>query len=182
MNTVDPIREIEDIQKMKSVLLNSNYRDYLIFLLGINTGLRISDIINLKVSDIRNKYHITIREKKTGKEKKFLLNESLKSELEKFTAAKQDGDYIFNSKRNKNKPLDRQRIYFILNAAAREAGLNILVGTHTLRKTFGFHFYQRTKDIALLQQLFNHSGQSVTLKYIGINQSISDDAMRNFNL
>ena len=182
MNTVDPIREISDIQKMKSVLLNSNYRDYLIFTLGINTGLRISDILNLKISDVRGKYHIIIREQKTGKEKKFLINDLLKEELERFIASKEDEEFLFQSKRNRNKPLDRQRIYFILNVAAEEAGLKIRIGTHTLRKTFGFHFYQRTKDIALLQQLFNHSGQSVTLRYIGINQSVSDEAMREFNL
>ncbi|HQI06083.1 MAG TPA: site-specific integrase [bacterium] len=182
MNTVDPIREISDIQKMKSVLLASSYRDYLFFLLGINTGLRISDILNLKVSDVRNKYHIIIREQKTGKEKKFMLNDSLKEELDRFISSKGDDDFIFESKRTRNKPLERTRAYFILNRAAETAGLKIRIGTHTLRKTFGFHFYQRTKDIALLQQLFNHSGQSVTLRYIGINQSVSDEAMREFNL
>lgn len=56
------------------------------------------------------------------------------------------------------------------------------IGTHTLRKTFGYHFYQKYKDLALLQELFNHSAPSVTLRYIGINQDMIDDAMREFKL
>jgi len=56
------------------------------------------------------------------------------------------------------------------------------IGTHTLRKTFGYHFYQKYKDIALLQELFNHSAPSVTLRYIGINQDMIDDAMKEFKL
>ena len=65
MNTVEPIRDVGDIEKMKSYLLASNYRDYLLFVLGINTGLRISDLLKLKVSDIRGKFHIVVTEKKT---------------------------------------------------------------------------------------------------------------------
>jgi len=56
------------------------------------------------------------------------------------------------------------------------------IGTHTLRKTFGYHFYQKYKDIALLQELFNHSAPSVTLRYIGINQDMIDVAMKEFKL
>ena len=88
MTTVDPIREISDIKKIKSELLRSSYRDYLFFEVGINTGLRISDILNLKVSDVKGKIHIEIREEKTGKIKKFILNDVVKDEIEKFIASK----------------------------------------------------------------------------------------------
>jgi len=182
MTTVDPIRNKEDIRKMKDVLLKKCYRDYLIFEVGINTGLRISDILNLKVSDVRDKYYIEIRERKTKKPKKFRINEFLRKELEEYIASKQDEDYIFDSLRTPGKNLDRVRIYRILNTAAWNAGLKIRIGTHTMRKTFGFHFYQKTKDIALLQQIFNHSSPSMTLRYIGINQDILDNAMTDFVL
>ncbi len=69
----------------------------------------------------------------------------------------------------------------ILRNAAKKSGLSE-IGTHTLRKTFGYHFYKKTKDIALLQELFNHSAPSVTLKYIGINQDIMDNALEDFSL
>jgi integrase len=182
MNTVDPIRDVEEIKKMKSCLLNFSYRDYLVFLLGINTGLRISDLLNLKVADVKNKNQIIIREKKTGKEKKFTLNDAVREEIGKFIESKSGDEFVFQSRRNRANPLDRVRTYLMLNKAAEEAGLKIRIGTHTLRKTFGYHLYQKTKDVALLQYLFNHKSPSVTLRYIGINQNVADEVMKGFNL
>jgi integrase len=68
-----------------------------------------------------------------------------------------------------------------LNTAADKVGLDE-IGTHTLRKTFGYLFYQKTKDVAQLQELFNHSAPSVTLRYIGINQDVMDKAIDDFSL
>ena len=182
MTTVDPIRKKTDIEKIKSVLLKMSYRDYLFFEVGINTGLRISDILKLKVSDIRGKYYIELKEQKTGKMKKFRMNSVLRSELENYIVTKNDDNYVFESLRTSGNPLERTRAYRILNQAAKIAKLSIKIGTHTMRKTFGFHFYQQTKDIALLQVLFNHSSPSVTLRYIGIDQNILDSAMEKFVL
>ncbi|HQM85436.1 MAG TPA: tyrosine-type recombinase/integrase, partial [bacterium] len=78
--------------------------------------------------------------------------------------------------------IDRIMAYRILNEAAVATGLETKIGTHTLRKTFGFHLYQQKKDVALLQYLFNHSSPSVTLRYIGINQNVADEVMKGFNL
>jgi integrase len=182
MNTVDPIRDIEQIRKMKDYLLTRNYRDYLLFILGINTGLRISDLLNLKVSDVKDKYHIIIKEQKTGKEKKFMLSDQMRLEIERYIEHKGAGEYLFNSKRKRSIPIDRIMAYRILNEAAVATGLETKIGTHTLRKTFGFHLYQQKKDVALLQYLFNHSSPSVTLRYIGINQNVADEVMKGFNL
>ena len=90
-------------------------------------------------------------------------------------------DYIFQSRKGANKPITRVQAYRILNSSAQKIGLEE-IGTHTLRKTFGYHFYNQTKDIALLQELFNHSAPSVTLRYIGINQDKIDQAYDNFSL
>lgn len=182
MTAVDPIRNKDDIQKVKDVLLKKCYRDYLFFEVGINTGLRVSDILKLKVSDIRGKYYIELKEQKTGKLKKFRMNNILRAELESYIRPKNDDNYIFESFRTSGNPLERTRAYCILNQAAKAAKLEMKIGTHTMRKTFGFHFYQKTKDIALLQQIFNHSSPSVTLRYIGINQDILDNAMADFVL
>ena len=182
MTTVDPIRDKNDILKIKSVLLASNYRDYLLFEVGINTGLRISDILKLKVSDIRGKYYIELKEQKTGKLKKFRMNSILRAELENWIMTKNDDNYLFESLKTSGNPLERTRAYCILNQAAKVAELKMKIGTHTMRKTFGFHFYRQTKDIALLQVLFNHSSPSVTLRYIGIDQNILDNAMEKFVL
>lgn len=181
MKTVQPIRNLIKIEEMKNELLKNGTRDYLLFYIGINTGLRISDILELKVSDVRDKTHIVLQEQKTGKTKRFKINNGLKEELRKYIENMNDDNYLFTSQKGKNKPISRVQAYRILNDTAKKIGLEE-IGTHTLRKTFGYHFYQKTKDVALLQELFNHSAPSVTLRYIGINQDIMDKALDDFEL
>lgn len=181
MNTVQPIRDIEKIEEMKRELQKTGTRNYILFLMGINIGLRISDLLQLKVSDVRNKSHVTITEKKTGKQKRHLLT-NVKTELDNYIIGMADNEYLFQSRNGENKPLQRFQAYNILNKTARKIGITDEIGTHTMRKTFGYHFYQKTKDVALLQNLFNHSSPSVTLRYIGINQDIIDNAIREFKL
>lgn len=181
MKFVEPIRDEENLEKMKKELLKRSYRDYMLFVIGINTGLRISDILALRVIDVKDCSHITIKEKKTGKQKKFLVNPYLRSEIDNYIANMADKDYLFRSRTGENHPISRVQAYRILNETASKLGISE-IGTHTLRKSFGYHFYQRTKDIAILQKLFNHSSPSITLRYIGVNQDIIDDALEGFSL
>lgn len=85
MTTVEPIRNIESIKKLEKYFAKNSPRDLLLFTIGTNCGLRISDIVALNVSDVRNKSHIQIIEKKTGKFKKFPINSKLKPMIEEFT-------------------------------------------------------------------------------------------------
>lgn len=181
MAMVQPIRDIKDIENMKRVLKKSGQRDYMLFLTGINTGLRISDILKLRVSDVKGKSHISIKEKKTGKNKRLLLNAPFKVELDEYIADMQDDEPLFKSQKGDNKPIGVVRAWGLLKDAAEKCDLDE-IGTHTLRKTFGYHFYQQYKDVALLQDIFNHSSPSVTLRYIGINADIVDTAMSKFSL
>ncbi len=181
MKIVQPIREQNKIEEMKNELLKSGYKNYLLFVVGINTGLRISDILALQVYDVRNRTHITIKEKKTGKEKRFLINNHLRDDFEKYIYNMKDNEYLFQSRKGKNRPISRVQAYRILNKAAVAIGLNE-VGTHTLRKTFGYWHYQVYKDVAILQDIFNHSSPSITLRYIGINQDIKDKTIEDFYL
>ncbi|GED71207.1 putative integrase/recombinase YoeC [Brevibacillus reuszeri] len=180
MNIVEPIRRKKKLKQMKKVLKFQSARDGFMFVFGINTGLRISDILPLRVCDVRNKSHILIAEKKTGKRKQFLINDKLRKEVDKYIKYKDDSEFLFASERT-SKPITRVRAYQIINGAAKKIGLTS-IGTHTLRKTFGYHFYQRTRDIATLQMIFNHSHPSITLRYIGINQDMMDDAVDKFSL
>ena len=187
MNYVQPIRSKEKIEEMKQELKKNGTRDYLLFIVGINTGLRISDIIKLQVQDILNsdrtlKTHIEITEQKTNKRKRFKLNPIWAEELYQYIKNMDMEDYIFKSRNGVNRPITRVRAYNILNETARKVGIQDEIGTHTLRKTFGYWFYQRTKDVAILQQIFNHSSPSITLRYIGINQDIVDRELENFSL
>ncbi|MCT4584072.1 MAG: site-specific integrase [Peptostreptococcaceae bacterium] len=180
MNFVQPIRDLNKIEEIKNIFLKQSYRNYLLFLLGINSGLRISDLLKLKVGDVRNKSHITLKEQKTGKTKKFPIY-NITEEINFYIESMKGDEYLFQSREGSNKPIGRVQSYNILNKAAKKVGLSE-IGTHTLRKTFGYHFYKKYKDVALLQELFGHSAPSVTLRYIGINQDMIDEAYKNFKL
>jgi integrase len=181
MNVVEPIRDKKDINKMKKAL--GNPRDRLLFIFGINSGLRISDILKLKVSDIRNKTYITLQEQKTRKSKTFPFNSVLlKAINELIPVETDDNTYLFRSQKGDNKPMSRIQAYRILNDAANRAGLKEAIGTHTLRKTFGYHAYKNGVDLPFLMKVFNHSSQSVTLGYIGITQENVDHVYHNVNL
>jgi len=180
MNTVQPIKDRQTIEKFKTCLLKRSYRDYMLFVLGINTGFRIADMLKLQVKQVLNS-HITIREDKTNKEKRALINTHLRQELDKYTQGMEPEEYLFQSRKGENRPITRIQAYRVINEAGRSLGLEE-VGTHTLRKTFGYWHYRRHKDVALLQNLFNHSAPSVTLRYIGINQDMMDETMKEFFL
>ena len=182
MNFVQPIREKDKIEEVKIELLKSGYRDYLLFVTGINTGLRISDLIKLKVKDVRNKTHIILKETKTDKQKRFMININLKDNFDSYIKNLPDEEYIFKSRQGGNRPLTRVQAYRIINNAVRRLGVTDQIGTHTLRKTFGYHHYQTYKDLAVLQDIFNHSAPSVTLRYIGINDDMKDKTIENFIL
>lgn len=122
-----------------------------------------------------------MKETKNKKNKNLLLPQQIIELLEDYMENKDDSEYLFKSRKNGNSPIHRQRAHTILSEAGTKIGLES-IGTHTLRKTFGYHFYQRKKDVALLQDIFNHSSPSITLRYIGINQDMLDEAMEDFYL
>ena len=180
MTTVEPIRKIEDIRKVERILANKNRRDLLLFTIGTNCGLRISDIVALNVGDVKNKTHIQIIEKKTGKFKKFPINSKLRPMFDEYTKDKDADDALFKTI-FKNR-VDRFAAYHIIKDACEAAGLEEKVGTHTMRKTFGYHHYQKFKDVAMLQKIFNHSDPKITLRYIGIEQDKIEESYANFIL
>ena len=185
MHKVEPIRKKEQIEKVKNVLRKNEMRDLLLFVFGINTGLRISDILKLKCADVRGKDFVEIIEQKTKKYKRFPLTKELRNLIKFYLEGKSSQLYLFESRTSINgvkRPISRVQAYRIISCACLKAGIKDTIGTHTLRKTFGYHFYQEHKDIGLLQYIFNHSSQQVTLLYIGITQDIVDSKLRNFAL
>lgn len=180
MTTVEPIRKIEHLKKLENYLAKKSPRDLLLLTIGTNCGLRISDIVALNVGDVRNKSHIQIIEKKTGKFKKFPINAKLKPMFEEYTKGKMSEEALFQSRFHNR--MDRFTAYRIIKAACKAAKLEEKVGTHTLRKTFGYHHYKKFKDVAMLQKIFNHSSPQITLRYIGIEQDQIDESYTNFIL
>lgn len=180
MNKVQPIRDKKLITDFKKLLKSNDDKYYIMFTIGINSGLRISDILTLKASSV-SESHVNIVEKKTSKPKRFLINDILRLELDRYVAEHKlnTDDYLIQSRKGINKPITRVQAYRVLNDTAKLLGIPE-VGTHTLRKTFGYWHYKQYKDVALLQELLNHSSPSVTLRYIGITDDIIDETMQKF--
>lgn len=177
--TVEPIRNKQDINSMYFYLKGKDPKYGLLFKFGLNTGLRISDILPIKIEDVfKDKYnfhnYLVIQEKKTGKEKKIKLNTALKKEILCYVKARDyiSSPYFFYS--NKGGYISRIQAYRVLKEAAVTCGIENF-GTHSLRKTWGYWTYKNSKyNIGLIMDTFNHSSQSITLRYIGINQDQKD--------
>jgi len=181
LKEVQSIKDREKIEQIKTELLKKNYRNYMLFLIGINTGIKMNDILNLKVKDIKNKSYILIKENQSEEAKKFPINSMLQKEINRYIKNMDDNMYIFQSQKGDNQPISRVQAYRILKEAGKKANVDN-IGTHTLRKTFGYWHYKQFKDIALLQSIFNHSSPSITFKYIGINQDKIDSKVDKFYL
>jgi integrase len=177
---VDPIRNRTTIKRMKEYLYNQSERNCFLFCFGINSGLKISDILSLQVKDVKYASHLKIHEK-TGNIRRVKMTPSLKEAIEEYTKGKDDEQYLFPSREGK-KPISRVTAWNILKKAAYEVGLIESIGTATLRKTFGYHYYLETKDLAILQQIFGHSSAAVTFKFIGVNENISDQTPVDISL
>lgn len=178
--TVEPIRDRAKIKHMYLYLHGKDPKYGLVFKFGLNTGLRISDILPLKVKDIFTmngefRDYLVLKEKKTKKEKKVKLNKALRKIVQPYVKQKNLSfeDYLFPSQKGTH--IGRIQAYRVLKAAAGLVGIENF-GTHSLRKTWGYWTYKMSKyNIGLIMDTFNHSSQSITLRYIGINQDQKDE-------
>ena len=132
MNKVQPIRDKQLVKDIYQYLLEQNSRDAVIYAVGIYTGLRISDILNLRVRDVRAKENITLHERKTGKEKFIPINRFLKKILNQFIDGRRDYEYLFLSPKPPNRPISRQQVYNVLSKAAEHFGIEERIGTHII--------------------------------------------------
>jgi integrase len=178
--TVEPIREINKINRMYCYLETKDPKYGLMFKVGLNTGLRISDILPLRTRDIFNsdgsfRDHLILNEKKTGKEKKIKINAALRKEILMLVpkGKSPENAFLFRNPRTQDH-IQRIQAYKVLKSAAKECGIENF-GTHSMRKTWGYWTYRASKyNIGLIMDTFNHSSPSVTLRYIGVNQDQKD--------
>lgn len=182
MNFVQPIRDLEVIEGIKQYLKLRSLRNYLFFCMGIYSGLRVSDLMKLKVGMVRGT-HVNIKEQKNSHRKRFIIHPSIRKDLDLYIAGKKDDDFLFPSRQIKKKsrlrrqPIDRSTAYKLLNKAAHQFGL-VDIGTHTMRKTWGYQLYmQNPNNLALLMEMYGHSDPAYTLGYIGITQDMMDAAI-----
>jgi integrase len=191
MNFVQPIREPEQIDAIEDLLKKLGQMWYLIWLVGIYAGLRCGDILQLRVGDVRDQTHIKLKEQKTGKVKELLIHPKLKQSLKEYIKGKPDWEVLFPSREGKNKPLTTTRVYQVIKEVAKEAGIQDTIGTHSMRKTFGYWFYDQYRRsnqkgpvfaLAFLREWFGHTSEAITARYIGLNRDIFDQAVRTLRI
>lgn len=181
--TVDPIRNIKDIKSIQRLLGNSP-RDYLLFTMGINNGLRSGDLLKLivnQVSDLKPGEHLTIRESKTGKDNVLVINKAVHKAIRNYMDAlkPEPDDYLFASRKG-NKPLTIQAVNNMVKKWTRAINLRGNYGAHTLRKTWGY--IQRTEygvGFEVIAKRYNHSNPAVTMRYLGITDREVSDVLMN---
>ena len=156
---------------------------YLLLVLGFNTGLRIGDICNLRVKDVRGRERVNIEAQKTDKMSDVKLQAAAQKALNDALRGKGEDDYVLTSRQRsrrdgKARPISRQRCYSIIREIARQAGFEEHVGCHTLRKTFAWNYYKASGgDLAKLQNILDHSSQEATIHYLGLDRKALDDVI-----
>ena len=199
MEFVEPIRDPKKLTAMKAVLANGKMgqRNLVLFSVGINTAYRISDLRQLQLSDVLTisrqrvvvKERLTLKEQKTSKINSIILSTHLRSLIRAYVEEsfpdylqQQDLDhYLFPSRSGTDQPLNRSQLWRILSGAADAVGVEH-VGTHSMRKTFGYHLYKQGTPLEIIQTLLNHSSARETLRYIGITQEQKDTAVMSLDL
>lgn len=195
MNFVEPIRDRKRIAHIKNLLRGqSRYRDLLLFVVGINTALRISDLLALRIGDFlddqqRVKRRFWIRERKRGKRHEVAVNDSIRETLTEYLAAHPDvaSDpkhfLFFNPKNNTYiTPIKRGQAWKFISGICRQVGLRGNFGTHSLRKTWGYHARLQGVDLALIMHKLNHASLVYTKRYLGITDDELEAVARRLNL
>jgi integrase len=195
MNFVEPIRDRKKIAQIKNLLRGEGrYRDLLLFVVGINTALRISDLLELQVGHFLDDHqHIKprflIKEQKRGKRQEVLVNTSIREALEEFIAAypeiisDQNHFIFFNTKAiGFMQPIRRGQAWKIIMTICQQVSLRGNFGTHSLRKTWGYHARMQGVDLALIMHKLNHESIAYTKRYLGITDDELQAVSQRLNL
>lgn len=192
MADIYPVYLMEDVRAVRRILTKwGDVREAECFFMGCHLGLRAGDLLDLKFSDIEGKTKHSLIEKKTGKEREVfftpIIFESIQT-LRKYYKTKypdREPTYLFQSMGrnigNRIKPISRSYLYRKIDAAFESIGIEGNFGTHTMRKTFGYHLYKKSGDIAQIQGIFGHSSPSITLTYIGVNRKSKQDLITSLD-
>ena len=181
---VDPFIETRYLRSIKRLLVDSP-RDKLLFVMGINSGLRVQDLLALRVAAVRGLKlgdRISVQEKKTGKPNVIIANKEIVAALEEYLAIAQPEDrhYLFKSRKTANSPLTTLSVTKKVKAWAAAINLKGNFGAHTLRKTWTYH-QRREFGVSweVLAKRLNHSSPSVTRRYLGIQDEEVEQVLMN---
>lgn len=181
---VQPITELRHLRSIKK-LLSGTPRDKLLFVMGINTGLRVQDLLALRVGDVRGCKlgdRVSIKEKKTGKPNVLILNSEIMLVLDEYLNSVQakDEDFLFKSRKTHNSPLETLTVTKKVKSWTSAINLKGNYGAHTLRKTWTYH-QRREFGVSweVLAKRLNHSSPSVTRRYLGIQDEEVEQVLLN---
>lgn len=169
--SVEPIRRQKDIKLIKKILQDSP-RNLCLFILGINTNLRASDLLKIKVEQVRHLQpgeEISLKEKKTQKPRRINLNRACIEAIQNLVKSieYEDDDFLFLSNRKDKNALTVSSLSTLVKKWCKDINLKGNYASHTLRKTWGYH--QRVTfgvGIPELMVCFNHTSQKQTLDYL----------------
>jgi len=195
MNFVEPIRDPRKIAQIKYLLRGQQrYRDLLLFVTGINSALRISDLLTLRIGLFldeqgRIKRRFEIHEQKRGKRHKVVINNSIREAFEEYMQAypgienNPDHYIFFNTKANDfSIHISRGQAWKFINTICKEIRVLGNFGTHSLRKTWGYHARLQGVDLALIMHKLNHSSIATTKRYLGITDEELEEVVQRLNL
>lgn len=167
-------------------------RNWLFFALGINMGFRVSDLCKLRWENIfvphtalfNNNDWNQLTETKTGKSRQVVLNPAAQKAVSYYIqtlsidpATLNPREYVFWSNKKTEPHVKPDSMHDWLKKAARHLDLPFNVGTHSMRKTFGYMLYKSSgNDLGLVQEALNHSNTKTTLRYINITQEVMREA------
>jgi integrase len=155
--------------------LRGQTRNHLLIIMSLYTALRINDILRLSwcdVYDFKNKRvrtSITLKEKKTKKNKTIALNKAIVSLLRACSVAACAGKPLFINHRT-GKAISRIQAYRVIRTAAEALKFDNRVSCHSLRKTFGYHAWKNGTSPVVIMDIYNHNSLSVTKRYLGVSQ------------
>ena len=188
MKTAQPIRNTNDLNNFKEYYkkVHPNKRNQVLIIIGLNTALRISDILSLKWESVYDfdrkqfKSHIELVEQKTEKNTMIFMNRNILEILAEYKEyLKSEGkkvrrnQYIFRTN-GKNVPISRTQAFRIVKEAAEYHHIPGIISCHSMRKTFGYHAWKQGLSPVLLMNIFNHSSFQITKRYLGIEQDDRD--------
>lgn len=166
MNWVAPIKDEKTLKLFGDTLKEVDYKYYIMFQLGVGTGLQLQDILSFKNKDVTGKSEITVRIGTKNIVNTFTVPEDLQQIISDYTKGKDPEAYLILGHQSANKPVSREQAYRILRSTGHKIGLSS-IGAQTMRKTFAWKYYNETGDIYYLQNLFNHASPSITYRFIG---------------
>lgn len=195
MSFVEPIRDKKKLAQIKNQLRGQGrFRDLLLFAVGINTALRISDLLALRIGDFIDddgevRQQFRIREQKRGKRHEVVINNSIRDALAEYREAYPDVEdhpahFVFFDTRTHDytHSISRVQAWKFIAAICQEVGLRGNYGTHTLRKTWGYHARMSGVDLTLIMDKLNHNSLAYTKRYLGITDDELGEVVRKLNL